>query len=271
MLEKGYLVLYNALGLERVNKVEITLYRFPEENDDQGPDNAPDSTLYPDIGKREKSQRRSIIVKRTLDIIGSIGAMILFSPFFLFIPLCIKLTSKGPILFKQERIGQFGKKFTFLKFRSMYINNDSKIHQNYVKKLILEQSSYDAEGSSKGKVGVYKIKDDPRITSVGKFLRKTSLDELPQFYNVLRGEMSLVGPRPPVAYETEIYDIWHRRRIMEVKPGITGLWQTNGRSSTNFDEMVRLDIQYIVRWSLWLDIKILFQTPWVILRGKGAY
>src|SRR3989304_8631846 len=264
--DKIHKCLYNVLGMEGVNKMEITLYRFPEENGDQGPDNEPDSTLYPDIGKRESSQKGPIVLKRILDIIGSIGAMILFSPFFFFIPLCIKLTSKGPILFKQERIGQFGKKFTFLKFRSMYINNDSNIHQDYVKKLILEQSSYNTEDSNKGKVGVYKIKDDPRITSVGKFLRKTSLDELPQFYNVLRGEMSLVGPRPPVAYETKIYDIWHRRRIMEVKPGITGLWQTNGRSSTNFDEMVRLDIQYIVRWSLWLDIKILFQTPWVILR-----
>ena len=118
---------------------------------------------------------------------------------------------------------------------------------------------------------VYKITEDPRVTRVGRFLRKTSLDELPQFFNVLRGEMSLVGPRPPIPYELEAYDIWHRRRLLEVKPGITGLWQVNGRSKLRFDDMVRLDLQYATAWSLWLDIKILLQTPRAVFSREGAY
>jgi lipopolysaccharide/colanic/teichoic acid biosynthesis glycosyltransferase len=120
-------------------------------------------------------------------------------------------------------------------------------------------------------VGTYKITRDPRVTQVGKFLRKTSLDELPQFLNVLMGDMSLVGPRPPIPYECAEYDIWHRGRVLEMKPGITGFWQVKGRSTTTFDEMVRMDIKYVQDWSLWMDIKILLQTPWVVLRGKGAY
>jgi len=153
----------------------------------------------------------------------------------------------------------------------MYVNNDSGIHQEYIKKFILEQGSYNIKNGDRGKENVYKIKDDPRVTPIGRFLRKSSLDEFPQFINVLKGEMSLIGPRPPLPYEVKIYDIWHKRRITEVKPGITGLWQVNGRSSTTFDEMVRLDIRYIKEWSIWLDIKILFQTPRAVLVGKGAY
>ncbi|MGC9976520.1 MAG: sugar transferase, partial [Syntrophales bacterium] len=128
------------------------------------------------------------------------------------------------------------------------------------------------EGKDNGNTpGVYKLSNDPRITPIGQFLRKTSLDELPQFINVLKGEMSLVGPRPPIPYECELYDIWHRRRLLSVKPGITGPWQVSGRSSTTFDEMVRLDLKYINGWSLWLDVKLLLKTPFVILTGKGAY
>ncbi|HLX45879.1 MAG TPA: sugar transferase, partial [Bryobacteraceae bacterium] len=118
---------------------------------------------------------------------------------------------------------------------------------------------------------VYKITNDPRITTVGRFLRKTSLDELPQFLNVLRGDMSLVGPRPPIPYEVECYDIWHKRRLLAVKPGITGLWQVRGRSKTSFDEMVRLDLKYGETWSLWLDVKILLETPRAVFTGDGAY
>jgi lipopolysaccharide/colanic/teichoic acid biosynthesis glycosyltransferase len=129
-----------------------------------------------------------------------------------------------------------------------------------------------SEGKDNGNTpGVYKLSNDPRITSIGNFLRKTSLDELPQLINVLKGEMSLVGPRPPIPYECELYDIWHRRRLLSVKPGITGLWQVTGRSSTTFDEMVRLDLKYVNEWSLWLDIKLLLKTPCVILTGKGGY
>ena len=165
-------------------------------------------------------------------------------------------------------MGQYGVRFTFLKFRSMHFLNDPKIHQDYVKELISGKTENNPLDAS---TKVYKIKDDPRVTSVGKFLRKTSLDELPQFFNVLKGEMSLVGPRPPIPYEVEAYDIWHRRRFLEVRPGITGLWQVEGRSKTKFDEMVRLDLRYAKIWSPWLDIKILLRTPGAVFKGDGAY
>jgi lipopolysaccharide/colanic/teichoic acid biosynthesis glycosyltransferase len=212
---------------------------------------------------------------------------VLFSPFFLVIPLVIKRSSKGPVFFRQERVGQYGRTFTFLKFRTMYTGSDPRIHQEYIKKLIGEQKAYEGGNGnggngSKGNNGkngngkekeqtCFKIKDDPRITPVGRFLRKTSLDELPQFINVLKGDMSLVGPRPPIPYELENYDIWHRRRVLEVKPGITGLWQVYGRSRTSFDDMVRLDLKYVREWSLALDMKIILQTPVVVLTGKGGY
>jgi lipopolysaccharide/colanic/teichoic acid biosynthesis glycosyltransferase len=192
--------------------------------------------------------------------------MLLF-PVFLAIALAIKLTSKGPIFFRQTRIGQYGVPFTFLKFRSMYTQNDPKIHQEYIKRFV--QNTKDCrQGNGNGTQ--YKLANDPRITPLGKFLRKSSLDELPQFFNVLRGEMSLVGPRPPIPYETEVYDVWHRRRFFEIKPGITGLWQVKGRSRVTFDEMVRMDIQYAREWSLSLDIKILLATPRAVVFGSGA-
>jgi len=150
----------------------------------------------------------------------------------------------------------------------MCVKSDAKIHRDYVRQLI---SAKDDARVQDGPGGVYKIKNDPRVTRIGKFLRKTSLDELPQFLNVLKGEMSLVGPRPPIPYEIESYDIWHRRRFLETKPGITGLWQVEGRSRVNFDEMVRLDLKYARIWSPWLDIKILLRTPKAVLRGDGAY
>jgi lipopolysaccharide/colanic/teichoic acid biosynthesis glycosyltransferase len=149
----------------------------------------------------------------------------------------------------------------------MYSNNDPKIHQEYVSQLIKGQ----ADQAKSGQSGVYKLTNDPRVTPLGRFLRKTSLDELPQLFNVLSGEMSLVGPRPPVPYEFEQYDIWHRRRVVEVKPGITGLWQVMGRSKTTFDDMVRLDLKYVKIWSIWLDLKILLRTPMAVVSGEGAY
>ncbi|PYR95687.1 MAG: polyprenyl glycosylphosphotransferase, partial [Acidobacteria bacterium] len=146
-------------------------------------------------------------------------------------------------------------RFKLLKFRSMKCVNDRSIHQEYVRRFIAGEA--DSARVDHNQNVVYKIQDDARVTRVGKFLRKTSLDELPQFINVLKGEMSLVGPRPPIPYELEAYQIWHRRRVLEAKPGITGLWQVNGRSRITFNEMVRLDLQYAKTWSLWLDIKIL--------------
>lgn len=268
--EKIYSNLSHELAAEQMNKIEISFHVFPERDNGNEPDISANLTLYPDI--KEKNGKTAILfIKRFIDVVGSVIALIIFSPFFIIIPLCIRFTSRGPIFFRQERVGHLGRRFTFLKFRTMYINNDSSIHQEYIKKFILEQGSYDTKNEDRGKKSVYKIKDDPRVTPIGRFLRKSSLDELPQFINVLKGEMSLIGPRPPLPYEVKIYDIWHKRRIIEVKPGITGLWQVNGRSSTTFDEMVRLDIRYIKEWSLWLDIKILFQTPRAVLIGKGAY
>jgi len=261
----------NALDAEQINKIEITCYLFPENHDEQKSDDTPGSHFYPDISKRHSSRKKAFFLKRVLDIVGSVMAVLIFSPLFLIIPLLIKISSKGPVLFRQERIGQFGAKFTFLKFRSMRINCDSSIHQKYLRNFIRNQGEYVNSNRDNAKASIYKITDDPRITPIGRLLRKTSLDELPQFINVLNGEMSLVGPRPPIPYELENYDIWHRHRVLEIKPGITGLWQVTGRSSTTFDEMVRLDLKYIREWSLWLDMKILFETPWAVMSGKGAY
>jgi lipopolysaccharide/colanic/teichoic acid biosynthesis glycosyltransferase len=148
------------------------------------------------------------------------------------------------------------------------VNNDSAIHKEYVRRLIagkVQQPGSNGNGNESG--NVYKLTTDSRITPVGNILRRTSLDELPQLLNVLRGEMSLVGPRPPIAYEVEAYDVWHRSRLLEVKPGITGLWQVNGRSRVTFDEMVRLDLRYAREWSPWLDIKILLRTPRAVVNG----
>jgi lipopolysaccharide/colanic/teichoic acid biosynthesis glycosyltransferase len=259
-----------VLNHTQVREVGITTHCFPEVSDDGMSGNGHDMNLYPDLRRRNSSGKTSQFLKRALDIAGAITALLIFSPFFLIIPLLIKLSSKGPVLFRQERIGQYGKRFTFLKFRSMYTDCDHEIHKEYVRKLICEKKSYDT-GTDDTQNRIYKIKDDPRITPVGIFLRKTSLDELPQFLNVLKGEMSLVGPRLPIPYELENYDIWHRRRILEIKPGITGLWQVNGRSRTSFDEMVRLDVRYIKERSLWLDINILLRTPLAVFSGKGAY
>jgi len=211
----------------------------------------------------------SLGIKRLIDIAGSLAGIIVLSPLMILIAVAIKVTSRGPILFRQTRVGQFGHKFTFLKFRSMNVNNDHAIHRDYVKSLIA--GSGEPQQIAKNGAPTYKLTNDPRITRVGRLLRKTSLDELPQFFNVLAGGMSLVGPRPPIPYEVESYDLWHRRRLLVVKPGITGLWQVNGRCRTTFDEMVRLDLQYARSWSVWLDLKILLQTPGAVVAGDGAH
>jgi lipopolysaccharide/colanic/teichoic acid biosynthesis glycosyltransferase len=152
----------------------------------------------------------------------------------------------------------------------MYVDNDDGNHKEYVRKLIAGTAEKQPSNAKNGNgTGVYKLTDDARITPIGALLRNSSLDELPQFFNVLMGEMSLVGPRPALPYEVGAYDLWHRRRLLEVKPGITGLWQVNGRNRVTFDEMVRLDLAYARAWSLWLDIKILLCTPRAIL--EGAY
>lgn len=251
-----------------IQKVIISFHVFPDNSKGYS-GNLFDKELYPDISSRNLVKKNNFFIKRIIDIFGSIAAILVFSPFFILLPLLIKMTSEGPVFFRQERMGQYGKRFTFLKFRTMANNNSPKIHQEYIKKLIRDSQAYSVAGNQSE--ATYKIKADPRVTPLGNFLRKTSLDEIPQFFNVLKGEMSLVGPRPPIPYELEDYEIWHLRRVLEVQPGITGLWQVKGRSRTTFNEMVRLDLQYINKWSLWLDVKLILQTPWSVFSGKGAY
>ena len=165
-------------------------------------------------------------------------------------------------------MGQYGRKFKFLKFRSMYVNNDATIHREYVKCFI---ANANGGGQTPEGRSAYKLTADPRVTPIGAFLRKTSLDELPQFANVLKGDLSLVGPRPSLPYEVECYMMWHRARLLSAKPGITGVWQVGGRSRVKFDDMVRMDLRYAASWSLWLDIKILLRTPYAVLLGNGAH
>jgi exopolysaccharide biosynthesis polyprenyl glycosylphosphotransferase len=206
--------------------------------------------------------------KRAVDILGASLACLLLSPILLLTAIAVKTTSRGPVIFRQTRIGEGGAPFVFLKFRSMYVDADDEAHRRYVDKLIAGQVNC-ADTQAKD-AAVFKITADPRITPAGKFIRKTSIDELPQLWNVLRGEMSLVGPRPPLPYEVEKYRPWHLRRILEAKPGMTGLWQVEGRSRTSFDDMVRLDLKYVEQWSLWLDLKIMIRTIGVVLFCKGG-
>ena len=247
--------LQEVLDPEEISQVSVTYHFFPEA------DVQSDGTLYPDLKSRDKSRKSYNRLKRVIDVAGSVCGLALFAPVLLLIALLVRLTSRGPILFRQRRIGRYGREFWFLKFRSMRVNNDPTIHEQYIKQLI----------ENPDKQSAYKIQNDPRITPFGRFLRKSSLDELPQLLNVLTGDMSLVGPRPPLPYEVANYRYWHRRRVVEVKPGITGLWQVYGRSRTTFDEMVRLDLRYVQQQSLLLDLKILLLTPYAVISGRGAY
>jgi lipopolysaccharide/colanic/teichoic acid biosynthesis glycosyltransferase len=262
-------MLRDDLAFKQFSQVSISFHFFPDDWDHGGPGHPSNPALYPDLTHPGSRKRTLLVVKRVIDIMGSAFALLLCSPLLVVIALAVKVSSEGPVLFRQQRVGQYGKFFTFLKFRSMYVNNDHKIHQKFVTELI----SSEIGGSQAGRNGdsQFKIKDDKRITRVGKFLRRTSLDELPQLINVLRGEMSLVGPRPPIPYELAAYQTWHRRRVLEAKPGITGVWQVTGRSRVRFDEMVRMDLRYAMAWSPWLDLKILMRTPLAVIRGSGAY
>jgi lipopolysaccharide/colanic/teichoic acid biosynthesis glycosyltransferase len=261
-------VLRDRLTSEQFSQLKFSFHLFPEEWDPQNPERPSNPTLYPDLHERNGTNWLSRGIKRMMDVTGSLILLAMLSPVFFFIAAAIKLTSGGPVLFRQQRIGEHGTPFTFLKFRSMYVNNDSSEHKEYVRQLIAGQAAkHPANGNADG---VFKLTNDSRITRVGSFLRRTSLDELPQFVNVLRGEMSLVGPRPPVPYEVAAYATWHRRRLLEAKPGITGLWQVQGRSRVSFDEMVRLDLRYARQSSPWLDLKILWQTPKAVIAGDGA-
>jgi lipopolysaccharide/colanic/teichoic acid biosynthesis glycosyltransferase len=265
---KMEMALVKHLGQDTAAKIAISVHLFPETCNNQDSGWQADSKLYPDLNMKVSQERLPLFIKRCVDMAGSAALLLALSPVLAAIAVLIKLTSTGPVIFKQERLGRFGARFKCMKFRTMYTNNDPKIHREYVQQFIAGKDGLDK--SEKSGRPVYKLIKDPRVTSIGRFLRKSSLDELPQFWNVLRGEMSLVGPRPPVLYEFEVYDIWHRRRILEVKPGVTGLWQVSGRSRTRFDEMVRLDLSYCRSWSLWLDLKILLSTPRAVFNGDGA-
>jgi len=261
--------LQRNLDHKLVSKVVITAHVFPESWDMGRPDKkVADVKLYPELSEKTTRKHIPTALKRGMDILGSSILLLILSPLLALIALAIKLTSQGRVIFKQERLGQLGRSFKCLKFRTMYADNDPKIHREYVQSFIAGKA--EKQEASNAEPVVYKIKNDPRVTPIGKFLRKTSLDEFPQFWNVLRGDMSLVGPRPPVPYEFEVYDLWHRRRVLEARPGVTGLWQVSGRSRTCFDDMVRLDLRYAQRWSLWLDLKILLATPRAVFTGEGA-
>jgi lipopolysaccharide/colanic/teichoic acid biosynthesis glycosyltransferase len=261
--------LRNELTAEQFDQVSISFHLFPDDWDHGKPGSPSNAALYPDLASHDKGRRSLLITKRMIDVLGSTAMLILCAPLLLFIALAIKATSRGPVFFRQQRVGRYGKTFTFLKFRSMYVNNDASVHKEFVTKLIARELGQKSQNGSEP--GVFKLTDDKRITRVGRLLRRTSLDELPQFFNVLKGEMSLVGPRPPIPYELAAYQTWHRRRLLGVKPGITGLWQVLSRSSVQFDEMVRLDLRYASTWTPWLDIKILLRTPFAVIKGSGAY
>ena len=211
----------------------------------------------PLIGIRDtRLGRGPRIIKRGMDILGGVVGLAVFAPLIGAIALAIRLDSKGPIFFRQERLGENERPFEVIKFRSMRVGAEA------------EQAQLQALNEADGPL--FKIRDDPRLTRVGRWIRRASLDELPQFVNVLRGEMSLVGPRPPLASEVEQYHGWQRKRL-SVKPGVTGLWQVSGRSDLAFDEMCLLDIYYIENWSLWLDVRIILRTIPQFFLGKGAY
>lgn len=230
------------------------------------PDTSPSPLLRGDL---HVARRDGYLLKRPLDVIGALVALVVFAPLMLVTAIAVKLSSPGPIIFRQMRLGKGGRPFAFYKFRSMVVNGDDKIHREYVKSLINGEHDK-VNQQTDGANPVYKMKADPRITWVGRIIRKTSIDELPQLFNVLKGDLSMVGPRPPLPYEADNYRSWHLRRVLDVKPGITGLWQVEGRSVVTFDEMVRMDLAYVRGCSLALDLKILLRTVRVVLRCEGA-
>jgi lipopolysaccharide/colanic/teichoic acid biosynthesis glycosyltransferase len=202
-------------------------------------------------------------VRRMIDVSIAGSALLLLVPVIVVAAIAVRVTSPGPVLFRQRRLGRHMRPFTVLKFRTMRADADSAVHREYVRQLIGTQPE------DERREGLYKLAVDDRITRVGRFLRSWSLDEVPQLWNVLRGEMSLVGPRPVIEYEVEQYPDWYLRRFA-VKPGLTGLWQVSGRNQLTYEDMVRYDIEYAERRSLWLDLRILARTALVVLRRQGV-
>jgi exopolysaccharide biosynthesis polyprenyl glycosylphosphotransferase len=206
-------------------------------------------------------------LKRASDLVITTLALVLLAPFWLLVALLIKLDSRGPVFYKQERVGMDGRVFLFYKFRTMHAGADDARHREFQRKYIKGEPESNLGDDARP---AYKLRGDERVTRLGKILRRTSIDELPQLFNVVRGDMSVVGPRPPIPYEVESYELWHRKRL-DMKPGITGLWQVSGRNRLPFDEMVRMDLYYIENWSLLLDLKIILQTLPVMWGGEDAY
>jgi exopolysaccharide biosynthesis polyprenyl glycosylphosphotransferase len=216
---------------------------------------------------REPLSSAARIVKRASDIIIAGVALLLLSPLWLIIAALVRFDSRGPVFYKQERVGMDGRIFLFYKFRTMRVDADDTTHREFQRRYIAGSPDTNLGDEERP---AYKLRTDQRITRIGRVLRRLSLDELPQLLNVLLGDMSIVGPRPPIPYEVEAYELWHRKRL-DMKPGLTGLWQVSGRNRLTFDEMVRIDLFYIENWSLLLDLKILLRTVPVMLRGDDAY
>jgi lipopolysaccharide/colanic/teichoic acid biosynthesis glycosyltransferase len=211
-------------------------------------------------------QARSLgALQRLFDIVFALALILLLSPILIGVALAVRIESRGPAFFRQRRVGYREKEFTLFKFRSMRVDADPQGHQEYVTALIKGEG----QNPDGGRENLYKLAVDNRITGVGRWIRRWSLDELPQLFNVVRGDMTLVGPRPAIPYEVAEYPSWYRERF-SVKPGLTGYWQVSGRSERTYEEMVRLDIEYARRRSLGLDLSILLKTPWVVLSRKGA-
>jgi lipopolysaccharide/colanic/teichoic acid biosynthesis glycosyltransferase len=235
--------------------------------------------VQPGVGASSRHLSLYYLSKRAIDVIVSVIALILLSPLMLVIAVLIRLDSPGPVIFTQKRVGTEKRminghhnwkqtEFTFYKFRTMVNKANPSVHQAFIEALINhDDEKINALQNSDSQIK--KLVNDPRVTRLGHILRRSSLDELPQFWNVLKGEMSLIGPRPAIPYEVKMYKPWYFRRF-EAKPGLTGWWQVVARCSSDFDEMVRLDIEYVDNQSFWLDLKIMLMTPVVILSHRGA-
>jgi lipopolysaccharide/colanic/teichoic acid biosynthesis glycosyltransferase len=256
----------NKVFRETASKINISCHWYPMDHSQFG--NGEVQIFYPDPSQLSLRKKISRISKRSIDILGSLLGLLIFSPVFLIASIAIKITSAGPVFFRQERVGKGGKSFKIYKFRTMTVKSDESEHREYMKQFIHGQAEAVKDETNGHKV--FKLANDARVTPIGKFLRKSSLDEVPQFINVLLGDMSLVGPRPPIPYEVKEYSLWHRRRVLESKPGITGYWQIEGRSMTSFDGMVRMDINYINNRSTLFDLKVIIKTPLALLTSKGA-
>jgi len=263
--QKIFLAIRQTVTFEEFASLRIAVRVLPHYAADGSLDDSWEELIYRELHHEPTATTQAQVLKRIVDIVGSSFFLIMLLPIFIVVCSLIKITSHGPIFFCQKRVGRYGKLFNFYKFRSMYDDNDPTIHREYVTQLI--SGTVQPHPTN----GVYKLITDPRVTPLGRILRKTSLDELPQFVNVFLGDMSLVGPRPPVPYEFACYRPWHKRRLIELKPGLTGVWQVQGRSRTTFDEMVRMDLHYARTQSVWLDLKIILQTPAAMFLGRGAY